>query len=173
MFIAARGVRLIRSVSKMASGGLAADGLPPTIFHKIVDKSIPSTKVWEDEKVYAFRDIAPTAPVHVVIVPKERDGLTGLSAAQERHREILGHLMWAASQVAAAEGLDKTGFRIVVNDGTHGCTYKSPCPRRSAPIFATCFPPAAQAKASPTSTSTSSAASSSPGRRARAHPRAP
>lgn len=51
-----------------------------TIFDKILSKNIPSTKVYEDELVYAFRDIAPAAPVHILIIPKNKDGLVGLSA---------------------------------------------------------------------------------------------
>jgi hypothetical protein len=157
----------------MASGGIAADGLPTTIFHKIVDHSIPSKVVWEDDKVYAFRDIAPTAPVHVVIVPKERDGLTGLSAAEEKHKEILGHLMWAAARVAEKEGLDKTGFRIVVNDGAHGCACGAGRGAGTRGAARRCLGGLAQARASATSICTSSAAGSSRGRRGRARPRAP
>ena len=51
-----------------------------TIFDKILNKDIPSTKVYEDELVYAFKDIAPAAPVHILIIPKKKDGLVGLSA---------------------------------------------------------------------------------------------
>ncbi|KAK9154448.1 hypothetical protein Sjap_001928 [Stephania japonica] len=51
----------------------------PTIFDKIINKEIPSNVVYEDDKVLAFRDIAPQAPVHVVLIPKLKDGLTGLS----------------------------------------------------------------------------------------------
>lgn len=50
-----------------------------TIFDKILNKGIPSTKVYEDELVYAFRDIAPAAPVHILIIPKKKDGLTSLT----------------------------------------------------------------------------------------------
>jgi len=91
-----------------------------TVFDKIVKGEIPSTKVYEDEQVLAFRDISPQAPVHIVLVPKHRDGLTQLMAAQERHKAILGHMMWAASEVARQEKLDQ-GWRLVVNDGVHGC----------------------------------------------------
>ncbi|KAK7336367.1 hypothetical protein VNO77_16905 [Canavalia gladiata] len=93
---------------------------PPTVFDKILNKEIPSTVVYEDDKVLAFRDIAPRAPTHVLIIPKVRDGLTGLSKAKERHCEILGHLLYTAKLVAEQEGLDD-GFRIVINDGPNGC----------------------------------------------------
>ncbi|XP_042513584.1 14 kDa zinc-binding protein isoform X1 [Macadamia integrifolia] len=92
----------------------------PTIFDKIINKEIPSTVVYEDDKVLAFRDIAPQAPTHILIIPKIRDGLTGLSKAEERHCEILGYLLYTAKQVAKQEGLDD-GFRIVINDGPSGC----------------------------------------------------
>ncbi|TVU47245.1 hypothetical protein EJB05_06838 [Eragrostis curvula] len=92
----------------------------PTIFDKIIKKEIPSTVVYEDEKVLAFRDINPQAPTHIVIIPKIKDGLTGLSKAEERHVEILGYLLFVAKVVAKQEGLDD-GYRIVINDGPNGC----------------------------------------------------
>ena len=92
----------------------------PTIFDKIVSREIPATVVYETEKVLAFRDINPQAPVHVVLIPKKRDGLTQLSNASERNKDVLGELLFAAKVVADQEGLDK-GFRIVINDGPDGC----------------------------------------------------
>ncbi|KAF5941089.1 hypothetical protein HYC85_022256 [Camellia sinensis] len=70
--------------------------------------------------VLAFRDISPQAPTHIVIIPKVRDGLTGLSKAEERHCHILGRLLYTAKLVAKQEGLEE-GFRIVINDGPNGC----------------------------------------------------
>ncbi|KAJ4905115.1 HIS triad family protein 3 [Raphanus sativus] len=92
----------------------------PTIFDKIISKDIPSTVVFEDDKVLAFRDITPQGPVHILLIPKVRDGLTGLSKAEERHIDILGRLLYTAKLVAKQEGLDE-GFRIVINDGPQGC----------------------------------------------------
>ncbi|BBN07015.1 histidine triad (HIT) family protein [Marchantia polymorpha subsp. ruderalis] len=103
-----------QNLAKQAEAGV------PTIFDKIVKKEIPCTSVYEDEKVLAFRDINPQAPTHIVIIPKDRDGLTQLSKAEERHKEILGHLMYVATVVAKDLGL-KDGFRIVINDGVNGC----------------------------------------------------
>ncbi|RDX76683.1 Adenylylsulfatase HINT1, partial [Mucuna pruriens] len=97
-----------------------ADADAPTIFDKIINKEIPSTVVYEDDKVLAFRDITPQAPTHIVIIPKVKDGLTGLSKAEERHLEILGRLLYTAKLVAKQEGLND-GFRIVINDGPKGC----------------------------------------------------
>ncbi|KAH1113248.1 hypothetical protein J1N35_006626 [Gossypium stocksii] len=57
----------------------AASSDSPTIFDKIIKKEIPATVVYEDDKVLAFRDIAPQAPMHILIIPKSKDGLTDLS----------------------------------------------------------------------------------------------
>ena len=76
-----------------------------TIFDRIVANEIPSAKVYEDDKVLAFRDISPQAPVHIILIPKERQGLTRLIQAEERHKAILGHLLWAAAEVARKENL--------------------------------------------------------------------
>ncbi|KAI9154035.1 hypothetical protein LWI28_020174 [Acer negundo] len=92
----------------------------PTIFDKIINKDIPANVVYEDDKVLAFRDIAPQAPTHILIIPKVRDGLTGLSKAEERHCDILGCLLYTAKLIAKQEGLED-GFRIVINDGPAGC----------------------------------------------------
>ncbi|GLT88034.1 hypothetical protein SLE2022_060790 [Rubroshorea leprosula] len=99
---------------------VAAPSDAPTIFDKIIKKEIPANVVYEDDKVLAFRDIAPQAPTHILIIPKVKDGLTGLSKAEERHFEILGCLLYTAKLVAKQEGLED-GFRVVINDGPQGC----------------------------------------------------
>ncbi len=91
-----------------------------TIFHKILKKEIPSTSVYEDEKVYAFKDINPQAPVHVVVIPKQMQGLNMLSNAVEENVPILGHLLYSASVIAKQMNLEK-GYRIVINNGVEGC----------------------------------------------------
>ncbi|KAH0454117.1 hypothetical protein IEQ34_016041 [Dendrobium chrysotoxum] len=101
-----------------ALAAVPSDG--PTIFDKIIKKEIPATVVYEDDKTLAFRDINPQAPTHILIIPKVKDGLTGLSKAEERHVEILGYLLYVAKLVAKQEGLDD-GFRTVINDGPNGC----------------------------------------------------
>lgn len=78
----------------------------------------PCTKVHEDDLALAFRDIAPQAPIHIVVIPKNRDGLTKLSNAREEQKDILGHLMFVAQMVGKKEC--PQGFRIVINDGEHG-----------------------------------------------------
>lgn len=88
-----------------------------TIFDKIVSKQIPANVIYEDEVCLAFRDIAPVAPIHFLVIPKDRDGLTGISKAEPRHASLLGHLMVTAAKVAKQEGLDNNGYRLVINDG--------------------------------------------------------
>lgn len=95
------------------------DTAPATIFDKILAKEIPSTAVYEDDLCYAFRDIAPVAPVHILLIPKSRNGLTMLSAATKEHKGILGHLMAVAPVIAKQEGL--TDFRLVANSGQEAC----------------------------------------------------
>ncbi|KDP43155.1 hypothetical protein JCGZ_00088 [Jatropha curcas] len=98
----------------------SAESGAPTIFDKIITKEIPSSIVYEDDKVLAFRDINPQAPVHVLVIPKIRDGLTQLSKAEARHGEILGYLLYAAKIVAEKEGI-LDGFRVVINNGPSAC----------------------------------------------------
>lgn len=103
-----------------AGAAAAADAGAPTIFDKIVAKEIPAAVVYEDEAALAFKDVNPQAPVHILVIPKVRAGLTQLSKATPEHAPLLGHLMYVAQLVAKQEGLE-TGFRIVVNDGEDGC----------------------------------------------------
>lgn len=72
----------------------------PTLFDKIVSKDIPADIIYEDEQALAFRDISPQAPVHFLVIPKNRDGLTRLSNASEGNKAVLGHLLYVAQHVA-------------------------------------------------------------------------
>lgn len=85
------------------------------MFCGIVAGDIPSTQVAESERVLAFRDINPAAPVHVLLIPKEHvaDGTADL---RSEHGPILGELFELAASVADAEGLDGT-YRMIVNSG--------------------------------------------------------
>jgi diadenosine tetraphosphate (Ap4A) HIT family hydrolase len=95
------------------------DSEPPTIFDKIVSGEIPAAVVKEDDKILAFKDVNPAAPAHVLVIPKDRQGLTRLSKATPEHYEILGRLMVAAGEIATDEALGfGAGARIVVNDGS-------------------------------------------------------
>ena len=87
------------------------------IFCKIVSGEIPSTAIYQDELTYAFADINPRAPAHILIVPREHIG--SMDEADEAKRALLGHLLWTAAQIAREKGL-KNGYRIVVNTGEEG-----------------------------------------------------
>ncbi|XP_003975269.2 histidine triad nucleotide-binding protein 2, mitochondrial isoform X2 [Takifugu rubripes] len=89
----------------------------PTIFSKVIDKSIPADIIYEDEKCLAFRDISPQAPVHFLVIP--RVPIPRISEAKEDDAELLGHLLIVAKKVAAQESLNE-GYRVVINDGKHG-----------------------------------------------------
>lgn len=85
------------------------------IFCKIINGDIPSSKVYEDELVYAFRDIEPAAPVHILIIPKEH--ICCANKLEETHKELLGHIILTAKKIAEAEGIAEGGYRIINNCG--------------------------------------------------------
>lgn len=87
-----------------------------TIFHKILNKEIPSECVYEDEFVYAFKDITPQAPFHCLVIPKKMQGLVSLMDATDEHEAILGKLMVATARIAKEQKLEK-GYRTVINSG--------------------------------------------------------
>ncbi|KAM9858425.1 putative HIT-like protein [Aulostomus maculatus] len=89
----------------------------PTIFSKVIDKSIPADIIYEDEKCLAFRDISPQAPVHFLVIP--RIPIPRISEAKDDDVELLGHLLVVAKNVAKQESLTE-GYRVVINDGKHG-----------------------------------------------------
>ena len=89
-----------------------------TIFQKIIDREIPADIVFEDDICIAFRDVAPQAPVHCLVVPKKH--IQRLSEASTSDEEILGHLLLIAAKVAQITGIDMTGFRTVINCGKDG-----------------------------------------------------
>ena len=90
-----------------------------TIFDKIIRRESPADIVYEDELCIAFHDIEPSAPIHILLVPKNKEGLTQLSFAEEKHKQLLGHMMVVVAKIAAQENLGD-GFRIVINDGRGG-----------------------------------------------------
>lgn len=85
------------------------------LFCKIAAGEIPSSKVYEDDTVYAFRDIAPQAPVHVLIIPKTH--VESLQAVTEAQQPVLSHMFAVAQKIAVSEGVDRTGYRIISNVG--------------------------------------------------------
>lgn len=86
-----------------------------TIFGKILRGEIPSDRVYEDEHVVAFKDINAAAPVHILVIPRKY--LVNLFDVGQEDRELMGHLMWAAAEVARQQGLEEDGFRLVMNNG--------------------------------------------------------
>mmetsp|Transcript_4321 Transcript_4321/g.6403 ORF Transcript_4321/g.6403 Transcript_4321/m.6403 type:complete len:174 (-) Transcript_4321:28-549(-) len=99
----------------------ADENADTTIFDKIISKDIPAEIVFEDDKCLAFRDVNPTAPTHILVIPKVRGRLSRLSNAEQEDLGILGHLLYTSKLVAKEQGLDKDGFRVVINDGKQGC----------------------------------------------------
>ena len=87
------------------------------LFCKIVEGAIPSTPVYQDEFSYAFADLNPQAPVHVLIVPRRHIG--SIVDAGQSDQALLGRLLWAAAEIARTKHLDD-GYRIVVNTGVEG-----------------------------------------------------
>lgn len=86
------------------------------LFCKIIAGEIPGDKVYEDDKVYAFRDINPQAPVHVLIVPKAH-----MANALECDADTAAALTNAVGVIARQEGVAESGFRLVSNCGRDGC----------------------------------------------------
>jgi histidine triad (HIT) family protein len=89
-----------------------------TLFEKIVARQIPAQIVYEDDLVLAFRDIAPQAPTHVLIVPKKP--ITRVAEARGEDQALLGHLLLKAAEVARKVGLQEGGYRLVINNGRNG-----------------------------------------------------
>lgn len=87
------------------------------IFCKIVAGDIPSTKVYEDDTVLAFRDINPEAPVHVIVIPKEH--ISSANEICEANSAVVAHIFEVIPKIAAAEEL-ADGYRIITNIGANG-----------------------------------------------------
>ncbi len=87
------------------------------IFCRIVRGEIPSKKIHEDDLIYAFHDINPIAPVHFMIVPKVH--VASLMEVDASHREVLGHILLKANELAVGQGLNE-GFRTIINSGRIG-----------------------------------------------------
>ena len=88
------------------------------LFCKIIAGKIPSAKVYENDYVYAFRDIQPQAPVHVLIVPKEH--IASIDEVTPANSDIMRHVAEAIPEVAKALGLEN-GYRVITNVGEDGC----------------------------------------------------
>ena len=88
------------------------------IFCKIASGEIPSQKVYESDNVFAFRDLDPVAPSHILIIPKKH--IESLDSMESKDIELLGELLLTAKKIAKQEGLDKDGYRVVNNNGEMG-----------------------------------------------------
>lgn len=87
------------------------------IFCKIIKGEIPSTGVYRDEQVTAFRDITPAAPTHILIVPNRH--IASVNEMEAGDEALIGHLFTAAKTIAAQEGLAENGYRLVINTNKH------------------------------------------------------
>ena len=88
-----------------------------TIFQKIIDKEIPANIVYEDDRCLAFHDVAPQAPVHVLVIPKQP--ITSMAAIQDGDSALIAHLWLVIRNVARQLSLE-SGYRVVVNCGRDG-----------------------------------------------------
>jgi histidine triad (HIT) family protein len=91
---------------------------PACLFCKIVAGDIPADVIHDSERLMAFRDIAPQAPLHVLVIPKEH--LASLDATETGHRDLLGELLLIARGIARDEGIAEGGYRCVLNTGDDG-----------------------------------------------------
>ncbi|MGB1612054.1 MAG: HIT domain-containing protein [Arenicellales bacterium] len=88
-----------------------------TLFSKIVKRELPAEIVFQDERVTAFRDIAPQAPTHILIVPNKI--IPTVNDVSEDDEATLGHLFIVARLIAQSEGIDEDGYRLLINCGRH------------------------------------------------------
>lgn len=87
------------------------------LFCRILDGSIPSQAVYQDDECYAFADINPQAPVHILVIPRAH--IASTAEAGKEHSALIGHLFLAAAEIARSKGLTK-GYRSVINTGPDG-----------------------------------------------------
>ncbi|MCX8641193.1 MULTISPECIES: purine nucleoside phosphoramidase [unclassified Gilliamella] len=89
-----------------------------TIFSKIIRHEIPADIVFQDEKVTAFRDISPQAPTHILIIPNKL--IPTINDITEQDELVLGHMMTVAAKIAKQEGIDESGYRLIMNCNKDG-----------------------------------------------------
>lgn len=88
------------------------------IFCKLANGIIPTEFVYESERICAFNDANPKAPVHVLIVPKKH--IASLQATDDEDREVLTEILRAATKIAKSAGISESGYRVLTNIGEHG-----------------------------------------------------
>lgn len=92
--------------------------LDDCIFCKIVAGEIPSSEVYRDDVCYAFDDVSPQAPWHILIVPREH--VDSLEKADGQQKDTLGHLLLTAAEIARMKGFSENGYRVVINTNSDG-----------------------------------------------------
>lgn len=88
------------------------------VFCKIANNEIYSKKVYEDERILAFHDIVPQAPIHILIIPKRH--FSTILEIEENDKELIGHIFLTANNIAKDMGFNEKGFRIVLNCNRDG-----------------------------------------------------
>lgn len=88
---------------------------PDCIFCKIIKQEIPSDKVYEDEFVYAFKDINPISPTHILVIPKKH--FANLNEVEAEDKHFLSEILFRAKEIAKEQGIEN-GFRTIINTGT-------------------------------------------------------
>jgi len=86
-----------------------------TIFERIIAREIPGKFVYEDDLIAAFHDIKPTAPVHLLVVPKRP--IAGIAGATADDQAVLGHLLAKIPEIARLAGVAESGYRLIINSG--------------------------------------------------------
>lgn len=89
-----------------------------SIFAKIIAREIPAEIVHETDEVIAFRDISPKAPTHILVIPKKP--IARINDATDADAKLLGSILLAAAEIARKLGLDRSGYRLVINNGRDG-----------------------------------------------------
>jgi len=89
------------------------------IFCKIINKEIPSNIVYEDEELLAFHDIAPAAPIHILVIPKKH--IDSLATMEVEDYELISKIYKIIDEIAEKQGFKEKGYRVIVNCGEDGC----------------------------------------------------
>ena len=90
----------------------------PTIFKRIIDGEIPASIVYEDEQCLAFHDVAPQAPVHILVIPKKQ--IPSIDQITPEDKALIGHLFLVIQTIAREQGLAEDGYRVICNCGEDG-----------------------------------------------------
>lgn len=90
----------------------------PTLFERIIARELPATIVYQDDRVTAFRDIQPRAPVHILIVPSKP--IPTVNDLVDSDQALIGHMVIVARDLAKKEGIAADGYRLIINCNAHG-----------------------------------------------------